>query len=116
MGRTGQCSLFPISCWQSVAEPGILLVIRLITLMIIIKDFYCQMDIKCLKVVPDSVQQAEALSSPVQEGDGPDEGQSRGPRREVLGLPHPFEQELKVRENYTGRPFTLFSTSRLHQN
>ena len=23
MGRTGQCSLLPISCWQSVAEPGI---------------------------------------------------------------------------------------------
>ena len=22
MGRTGQCSLLPISCWQSVAEPG----------------------------------------------------------------------------------------------
>ena len=49
-------------------------------------------------VLPDSVQQAEALPAPVQEGHGPDEGQSRGSGREVLGLPHPFEQDLKVRE------------------
>ena len=48
--------------------------------------------------LPDSVQQAEALPAPVQEGHGPDEGQSRGSGREVLGLPHPFEQDLKVRE------------------
>ena len=49
-------------------------------------------------VIPDSVQQAEALPAPVQEGHGPDEGQSRGTGREILGLPRPFEQELKVRE------------------
>ena len=54
----------------------------------------------CLQVqeaVPDSVQEAEAVPAPVEERHGPDEGKSRRTGREILGLPRPFQQELKVR-------------------
>ena len=49
-------------------------------------------------MVPDSVQEAETVAAPVEERHGPDEGQSRRAGREILGLPRPFQQELKVRE------------------
>ena len=43
------------------------------------------------------MQEAETVAAPVEERDGPDEGQSRRTGWEILWLPRPFQQELKVR-------------------